>query len=259
MAVLSFTCLWRVGEASGVRRRGIEDEAVWFRCNKNGDKVVQRELGPYSAKWARWLRDYGSTGRRRSPIRGAVVGVVPGIRIPGDGIRKSQVALLEMGVLHYRSTSLSPPRSGSGGAGGDPAEWRKTTRNHPKSIKYGRQSGYPGRKDPPNSLSAQRVDTTSGLRRFRSYFGTDSRLWNNSPMLGPSERALYCRMMTRLSDLESRCGAPSGCVGMGVPAPWHWQRWGLELAEWILQRVRDGAVREWCNRLRVVIDLPPSS
>ena len=68
LAVLSFTCLWRVGEASGVRRRGMEDEAVWFRCNKNGDKVVQRELGPYSAKWARWLRDYGSTGRRRSPI-----------------------------------------------------------------------------------------------------------------------------------------------------------------------------------------------
>ena len=68
LAVLSFTCLWRVGEAAGVRRRGIEDEAIWFRCNKNGDKVVQRELGPYSAKWARWLRDYGSTGRRRSPI-----------------------------------------------------------------------------------------------------------------------------------------------------------------------------------------------
>ena len=66
-------------------------------------------------------------------------------------------------------------------------------------------------------------------------------------------------MMTRLSDLESRCGAPSGCVGMGVPAPWHRQRWGLELAEWILQRVRDGAVREWCSRLREVIDLPPSS
>ena len=68
LAVLSFTCLWRVGEAFGVRRRGIEGEAVWFRCNKNGDKVVQREVGPYSAKWARWLRDYGSTGRRRSPI-----------------------------------------------------------------------------------------------------------------------------------------------------------------------------------------------
>ena len=68
LAVLSFTCLLRVGKAAGVRRRGIEDEAIWFRCNKNGDKVVQRELGPYSAKWARWLRDYGSTGRRRSPI-----------------------------------------------------------------------------------------------------------------------------------------------------------------------------------------------
>ena len=68
LAVLSFTCLWRVGEASGVRRRGMEDEAVWFRSNKNGDKVVRRELGPYSAQWARWLRDYGSTGCRKSPI-----------------------------------------------------------------------------------------------------------------------------------------------------------------------------------------------
>ena len=68
LAVLSFICLWRVGEAAGVRRRGIEDEAIWFRCNKNGDNVVQRELVPYSAKWARWLRDYGSTGCRRSPI-----------------------------------------------------------------------------------------------------------------------------------------------------------------------------------------------
>ena len=162
-------------------------------------------------------------------------------------------------MLHYRSTSPSPPRSGSGGAGGGPAEWRKTTRNRAKSIKYGRQSSYPGRNDPPNSLSAQREDTTSGLRRFRSYFRTDSRLWNNSLTLGPGERALCCRMMTRLSDLESRCGAPSGCVGMGVQAPWHRLRWGLELTEWILQRVRDGAVREWCNRLPEVIDLPPSS
>ena len=74
-----------------------------------------------------------------------------------------------------------------------------------------------------------------------------------------SKRALYCRMMTSLSDLESRCAAPSGCVEMGMPAPWHQQRCGLELAEWILRHVRDGAVREWCNTLREVIDLPPSS
>ena len=46
---------------------------------------------------------------------------------------------------------------------------------------------------------------------------------------------------------------------MAVPAPWHRQPWGPELAEWILQRVRDGAVREWCSKLREVIDLPPSS
>ena len=77
--------------------------------------------------------------------------------------------------------------------------------------------------------------------------------------MDPSERALYCRMMTRLTDLESRCGAPSGYAGMGVEAPWHRQRPGLELAEWILQRVRDGAVREWCNKLLEVIDPPPSS
>ena len=163
------------------------------------------------------------------------------------------------GVLPYRSTPPSPQRSGSGGAGGDPAGWQKTTRSHPKSIKYGRQSSYPGRKDPPSSLSAQHEDTTSGLWRFRSYFGTDSKLWNNTLTLDPSERALYCRMMTPLSDLESRCAAPSGCVEMGVPAPWHRQHRGLALAEWILQRVRDGAVQEWCSRLREVMDLPPSS
>ena len=65
---------------------------------------------------------------------------------------------------------------------------------------------------------------------------------------------------------------------MAVPAPWHRQPWGPELAEWIVQRVRDGAVREWsawpatkgavqckkavrewCSKLREVIDLPPSS
>ena len=68
LAVLSLTCLWCVGEASGVRRRGIEDVAAWFQCIKNGDKVVQRERGPYSAKWVWWLRDYGSMGGRRSPI-----------------------------------------------------------------------------------------------------------------------------------------------------------------------------------------------
>ena len=84
-------------------------------------------------------------------------------------------------------------------------------------------------------------------------------MWSSSLTLGPSERALYCRMMTRLSDLESRCAAPSRCVDMAVPAPWHRQPWGPELAEWILQRVRDGAVREWCSKLREVIDLPPSS
>ena len=162
-------------------------------------------------------------------------------------------------MLPFRSTSPSPQKSVSGGAGGDPAEWQKTTRSHPKSIKYGHQSSYPGRKDPPSSLSAQREDMTSGLRRFRSYFGTDNKLWNNSLTLDPSERALYCRMMTRLSDLESRCAAPSGCVEMGVLAPRHRQRWGLELAEWIVQRVRDAAVREWWSRLREVIDLPPSS
>ena len=187
--------------------------------------------------WSRsWNTDYGG---RNQQVTGGIVG--------------------NAGVLHYRSTSPSSPRSGSGGAGGDPVEWQKTMRSPSKSIKYGRQSSYPGRKDPPNSLSAQREDTTSGLRRFRSYFGTDSKLWNNSLTLDPSERALYCRMMTRLSDLESRCGAPSGCVEMGVPAPWHRQWWGLELAEWILQRVRDGAVQECCSRLREVIDLPPSS
>ena len=89
------------------------------------------------------------------------------------------------GVLPYKSTSPSPQSSGSGGARGDPAEWQKTTRSHPKSIKYGHQSSYPGRKEPPSSLSAQREDTTSGLRRFRSYFGTDSKLWNNSLRLDP--------------------------------------------------------------------------
>ena len=46
LAVLSFTCLWRVGEAPGVRWRGIGDEVVWFRCNKNGDKVVSEGAGP---------------------------------------------------------------------------------------------------------------------------------------------------------------------------------------------------------------------
>ena len=76
--------------------------------------------------------------------------------------------------------------------------------------------------------------------------------------MDPSERALYCRMLTCLSDLDSECGAPSGCAGMGVGAPWHQQRWGQELSEWLLQRVRDAAVQEWCNRLRDVIDLPPS-
>ena len=34
---------------------------------------------------------------------------------------------------------------------------------------------------------------------------------------------------------------------------------GLELSDWLPQQVRDGAVQEWCNRLRDVIDLPPSS
>ena len=120
-------------------------------------------------------------------------------------------------------------------------------------------SSYPGRKDLPNSLSAQREDKTSGLRRFRSYFGTNNNLWDKSLTLDPSERALYCRMMTLLSDLESRRGAPSGCAGVEVGAPWHQQRLGLELSDWLPQQVRDGAVQEWCNRLRDVIDLPPSS
>ena len=79
------------------------------------------------------------------------------------------------------------------------------------------------------------------------------------PDVESSERALYCQMMTRLGDLDSRCAAPSECAGVGVGAPWHQERWGQELSEWLLQRVRDGAVQEWCNRLRDVIDPPPSS
>ena len=51
IAVLSFTCLWSVGEAVGPRRRGIEDSPVWFRCNTNGDKVLQRKSGLYVAAY----------------------------------------------------------------------------------------------------------------------------------------------------------------------------------------------------------------
>ena len=46
IAMLSFTCLWRVGEGAGLRRCESEAPAIWFRCNKNGDDVSQRESGP---------------------------------------------------------------------------------------------------------------------------------------------------------------------------------------------------------------------
>ena len=187
-----------------------------------------------------WSHSWNSgSGEQSTPITGGIVG--------------------NAGVLSCRSTSPSLRRSGNGGDDGNHGGWRRTTHSHLKNIKCGPPSDYHGQRDPPSSLSARREGTTSGLQRFRSYFGTDSKLWSSSLTLGPSERALYCRMMTRLSDLESRCAAPSRCVGMAVPAPWHRQPWGPELAEWILQRVRDGAVREWCSKLREVIDLPPSS
>ena len=54
--VLSFSSLSRVGEVSSARRNGVGKSYFSFWGLKRGERWVTRQLGPYAAVWARWLR-----------------------------------------------------------------------------------------------------------------------------------------------------------------------------------------------------------
>ena len=55
MAVLSFTCLLRVGEADPIRRGGSRARGVGFHTVKCDPHFVRTKLGSYGRAWLRWL------------------------------------------------------------------------------------------------------------------------------------------------------------------------------------------------------------
>ena len=61
MAVLSFTCLLRVGEAAPIRRGGSRARGLGFHTVKCDPHFVRRKLGSYGGAWLRWLDREGST------------------------------------------------------------------------------------------------------------------------------------------------------------------------------------------------------
>ena len=61
MAVLSFTCLLRVGEAAPLRRRGSWSRGLGFHTVKCDPRLVWRRMGAYGRAWLRWLDAAGAT------------------------------------------------------------------------------------------------------------------------------------------------------------------------------------------------------
>ena len=61
MAVLSFTCLLRVGEAAPIRRGGSRGRGLGFHTVKCDPHFVQSKPGSYGKAWLRWLDREGST------------------------------------------------------------------------------------------------------------------------------------------------------------------------------------------------------
>ena len=61
MAVLSFTCLLRVGEAAPIRCGRSRGRGLGFYTVKCDPHFVRRKLGSYSRAWLRWLDQEGST------------------------------------------------------------------------------------------------------------------------------------------------------------------------------------------------------
>ena len=61
MAVLSFMCLLRVGEAASMRRGGSSGRDLGFHTFKCDPHFVRRRLGSYGRAWLRWLDPEGST------------------------------------------------------------------------------------------------------------------------------------------------------------------------------------------------------
>ena len=61
MAVPSFTCLLRVGEAAPIRRGGSRGRGLGFQTIKCDPHFVRRKLGSYGRAWLQWLDCEGST------------------------------------------------------------------------------------------------------------------------------------------------------------------------------------------------------
>ena len=61
MAVLSFTCLLRVGEAAPIRRGGSHARSLGFHTVKCDPHFVRTKLGTYGRAWLQWLDREGST------------------------------------------------------------------------------------------------------------------------------------------------------------------------------------------------------
>ena len=61
MAVLSFTCLLRVGEAAPIRRGGSRGRGLGFHTVKCDTHIIRRKLGSYGRARLRWLDREGST------------------------------------------------------------------------------------------------------------------------------------------------------------------------------------------------------
>ena len=88
--VLSFSSLTRVGEVSSARMDGVGKSHYSFRGLKRGERWVTRQLGPYAAVWARWLR-------RVRPGTGTILGSAadPGKTSQRIGTSRSTLACLE--------------------------------------------------------------------------------------------------------------------------------------------------------------------
>ena len=61
MAVLSFACLLRVGEAAPIRQGGSRSQGLGFHTVKCDPYFVRRKMGRYGRAWLRWLGAKGST------------------------------------------------------------------------------------------------------------------------------------------------------------------------------------------------------
>ena len=61
MAVLSFACLLKVGEAAPLRRGGSRSWGLGFHTVKFDPTLVQCRMGAYGRAWLRWLDAAGAT------------------------------------------------------------------------------------------------------------------------------------------------------------------------------------------------------